>query len=160
MSDYDSYNDNSSLNNKYLTFFLEKESYGIDISNVIEIIGIQEITKLPDMPEFVKGIINLRGQTIPVMDLRLRFHLPYQEYGPRTCIIIVSIEDFQFGFIVDTVSEVLDIDEDNIDKPTTAKFSGKKKYISGIGKVQDKVIILLDISRIMSEDELQEINDI
>jgi purine-binding chemotaxis protein CheW len=158
MSENDFYDDDASINNKYLTFFLEKESYGIDIRNVIEIIGIQEITKLPDMPDFVKGIINLRGKTFPVMDLRLRFRIEPIEYGPRTCIIIVNIDDNQFGFIVDTVSEVLTIDEEAIDKSSANKFSGKKKYISGIGKVNNKVIIIIDINKILSEDELAAID--
>ncbi len=158
MSDYDIYDEDSSLNDKYLTFFLEKESYGVDIKNVIEIIGIQDITKLPDMPEFVKGIINLRGKTIPVMDLRLRFHLPPQEYGPRTCIIIVNIDDSQFGFIVDTVSEVLTIESDSIDKPLANKFSANKKYVSGIGKIKDKVIIIIDVEKILTNEELKEIS--
>lgn len=154
MSENDFYDDDASINNKYLTFFLEKESYGIDIGNVIEIIGIQEITKLPDMPDFVKGIINLRGKTFPVVDLRLRFRIEPMEYGPRTCIIIVNIDDNQFGFIVDTVSEVMTIYEDSIDVPSANRFSGKKKYISGIGKVNDKVIIIIDITKILSDDEL------
>lgn len=153
-------NNEAGLQDKYLTFYLGKESYGIEIKFVTEIIGIQDITNLPDMPNFIKGIINLRGITIPVMDLRLRFNMPSIEYGARTCIIVIKIDDIQFGFIVDTVSEVLDIQEDEIDNPSANKFSGKKKYISGIGKVNDKVIILLDINKILSEEEILEIQEI
>lgn len=149
-----------SLKNKFLTFFLDKESYGLEIKYVIEIIGIQDITKLPDMPVFIKGIINLRGETIPVMDMRLKFKMNQIEYGPRTCIIVVHIGDVKFGFIVDTVSEVIDIQDENIDPPISSKFTGRNKYILGIGKSNKKVHILLDVNKILNEEEINEIHNI
>lgn len=149
-----------SLKNKFLTFFLDKESYGLEIKYVIEIIGIQDITKLPDMPDFIKGIINLRGETIPVMDMRLKFKMNQIDYGHRTCIIVVHIGEVKFGFIVDTVSEVIDIQDENIDPPITNKFSGRNKYILGIGKHNKKVHILLDVNKILNEEEINEIQNI
>lgn len=101
--------DDSSLKDKYLTFKVHDEDYGIEIRYVIEIIGIQKITQIPDMPSFIKGVINLRGRVIPLIDIRLRFNLEEIEYGNRTCIVVVAVGDAYFGLIVDTVSEVVDI---------------------------------------------------
>jgi purine-binding chemotaxis protein CheW len=152
--------DEESQKDKYLTFRVGEEDFAVEISYVIEIIGIQKITGLPDMPDFIKGVINLRGRVIPVMDVRLRFRMEELEYGDRTCIIVAKVGDTYFGLIVDTVSEVMDIPSDQIDPPPKSRLSGKRQYIKGIGKVGDGVKIILDISRILSEEEFSDIQEI
>lgn len=102
---------------RYLTFQLAEENYGLDIGDVIEIIGIQKITKVPDMPPFIKGVINLRGQVIPVMDMRFRFQLPPQEYDDRTCIVVTEVAHKTMGVVVDRVNEVVDIPESQVAPP-------------------------------------------
>ena len=147
-------------NNKYLLFNIGEEVYGIDIANVTEIIEMQKITDVPDMPTFIKGVINLRGRVIPVMDLRLRFGMNERDYDDRTCVIIVKIEDTSMGFIVDTVAEVHDIVETNIEPPPTFKSdTDRNHYISGLGKVNDRVTILIDAHRLLHDKELESISD-
>ena len=102
---------------QYLTFSVENESYGLEIIYVTEIIGIQRITEVPELPEYVKGIINLRGKIIPVMDIRLRFEKPFREYDEKTCIVVVEIEDISVGIIVDAVSEVITVRDEDIVPP-------------------------------------------
>ena len=150
--------DESSKENKFLTFRIADEIYGIDISDITEIIEMQKITDVPDMPNFVKGVINLRGKVIPIMDLRLRFNMEEREYDDRTCIIIVNINETPIGFIVDTVLEVVDILEDNIDPPPQFKTaSGYERYVSGIGKIGNDVKIILDSDKIVHREELEKI---
>lgn len=152
--------DLNSLKDKYLTFKVAEEEYGLEVRHIIEIVGIQKITQLPDMPDFIKGVINLRGKVIPVIDIRLRFRLPEQEYGNRTCIIVVSFEESTFGLIVDTVSEVLDIPESQIDAPPRSKFNANNRYIQGIGKVEDMVKILLNVNKLLSDEEISALTDV
>ena len=143
-------------NSKYLLFNIGEEVYGIDIASVTEIIEMQKITDVPDMPSFIKGVINLRGRVIPVMDLRLRFEMPEREHDDRTCVIIVKIEDTSMGFIVDTVAEVHDIVEANIEPPPSFKSDNDRNhYISGLGKVDDRVTILIDTHRLLHDRELE-----
>lgn len=137
---------------KYLTFSLGDEVYGIDIRVVIEIIGIQKITTVPEVPDYVRGIINLRGKIIPVVDMRLRFRREYREYTDRTCVIVVEINGVLIGLIVDGVSEVLDITEKNVVPPPDLKAS-QNKYIRGIGKLESSVVLLLDWEKLFSEDD-------
>jgi purine-binding chemotaxis protein CheW len=148
--------------NKYLTFRTEKESYGISIGDVIEIIELQRIIDVPDTPDFVKGVINLRGRIIPVMDVRLRFHLAERKYDDRTCIVVVNVKGTTLGFIVDTVEEVVEIVQDNIEPAPRFKNNQgvNNEYISGMGKVQDQVKILLDVEKILFDDEIKEIERI
>ncbi len=142
--------------NKYLLFNIAEEVYGIWIGNVIEIIEMQRITEVPDMPEYIKGVINLRGRVIPVMNLRLRFGMPEKPYDDRTCIIIVSIDNSSMGFIVDTVAEVHGILEKDIEPPPNFKMDpARKRYISGLGKVGNEVKILFDVKKILQEKELK-----
>ncbi|MDY0261509.1 chemotaxis protein CheW [Syntrophotalea acetylenica] len=130
---------------KYLTFSLADEVYAIDICYVTEIIGILKITKVPDMPSFIKGVINLRGKVIPVMDVRARFGLPAREYDERTCVVVVNVVDNAMGLVVDRVNEVMDIPAEQVEPPPASKGSGRGKYVKGIGKVEDEVKILLDV---------------
>ena len=139
---------------KYLTFHLAGEDYGIEIQYVIEIIGIQKITDVPDMPAFIRGVINLRGKVIPVMDVRARFRLPDREYDDRTCIIVVNIDETEVGLVVDEVSEVADIPGKNVEPPPrTGKGTGGQ-YIQGMGKINDSVKILLDVHKLLFSEEM------
>ncbi len=137
---------------KYLTFLLEQETYGIDIRVVIEIIGIQAITGVPEVPEYVRGIINLRGKIIPVVDMRLRFKKEFRAYNDRTCIVVIEAEGVLIGLIVDGVSEVLDIPEGNVVPPPKLKAS-QNRYIRGIGKTGEMVTLLLDWAKLFSEQD-------
>ncbi|WP_127579365.1 chemotaxis protein CheW [Paenibacillus koleovorans] len=140
---------------KYLTFALGKEAYGIEIRFVTEIIGLQPITEVPELPDYIKGIINLRGQIIPVMDVRLRFAKAYKAYNDRTCIIVIDVSDLSIGLIVDSVSEVLSISDLEI-VPPPAVNKGKNKFFKGVGKVAGEVKLLLDCEQIVNENELED----
>ena len=143
-----------SLRDKYLTFLVDAEDYGVAIRYVTEIIGLQKITEIPDLPAVIKGVINLRGRIIPVMDMRSRFHRTPREYDSRTCVVVVKIDGKTIGLIVDRVSEVQDIPADQVEPPprTTKEDC---PYIQGIGKVGDQVKVLLEVSALLDEDELQ-----
>ncbi|MBP2636757.1 MAG: chemotaxis signal transduction protein [Firmicutes bacterium] len=138
---------------KYLTFSLGNEFYGLEIAYVTEIIGIQPITEIPELPDYVKGIINLRGKIVPVMDVRLRFKKEFREYNDRTCVIVIDIQDVSVGLIVDSVSEVLTIAEESIVPPPDIK-AVQNRYIKGIGKVGDDIKLLLDCEKLLNEDDL------
>jgi len=143
---------------KFLTFSIGKEAYGFEIKHVTEIIGIQEITEVPELPIYVKGIINLRGKIIPVMDVRLRFKKEPREYNDRTCIIVIDIRDISIGLIVDHVAEVVVIDPENIVPPPTIKTGFHNRYIKGIGKVGSEVKLLLDCDKLLNDEEIDTIN--
>jgi purine-binding chemotaxis protein CheW len=143
---------------RFLTFQLGKESYGIEIRHVTEIIGIQPITEVPELPEYIKGIINLRGKIIPVMDVRLRFKKEPREYNDRTCVIVIDIRDISIGLIVDTVCEVLSIPEENIVEPPQMNKGFNNRYIKRIGKAGSDVKLLLDCEKLLTEDELEDLN--
>lgn len=145
---------------KYLTFAIQNESYGIEIQYVTEIIGLQKITEVPDLPEFLRGIINLRGKIIPVLDVRLRFRKPAVEYNDRTCIVVVDINDISVGLIVDTVSEVLSIRDEDVVAPPETMMGASNRYIKGIGKTGGDVKLLLDCNRLLKEDELSLLSQI
>lgn len=152
--------EDDTLEGKYLTFPLGKEEYGLEIRNVTEIVGIQRITEVPDMPPFIRGVINLRGKVIPVMDVRLRFNLEPKPYDDHTCIIVVNVNGTAVGLVVDTVSEVLSIAGNLIDPPPSVKKGESSRYIQGLGKVGDGVKILLDIRQLLFDDELEQITAI
>lgn len=136
--------DEDTQEDKFLTFVLNGEEYGIEIRHVTEIIGIQNITAVPDMPHYIKGVINLRGKVIPVMDVRLRFGVEEREYDDRTCIIVINIEEQSVGMIVDRVSEVLDIPKSEVEPPPKVKKGESSRFIKGMGKVDERVKILLN----------------
>ena len=139
---------------KFLTFHIADEEFAIPIGHVIEIVGIQKITEVPDMPDFVKGVINLRGKVIPVMDVRLRFHLPAVEYNDRTCVVVVCVGDVTIGLVVDTVSEVVNIPESNISPPPRFSSATSGRYVSGMGKIGEAVKIIIDAEKLLRDDEL------
>jgi purine-binding chemotaxis protein CheW len=144
------------LGGKYLTFLLDGEEYGLEILKVREIIGIMDITKVPQTPDFVQGVINLRGKVIPVIDLRSKFGLQRTEYNDQTCIIVVDV-GMLMGIIVDTVQEVHDIPTANIEPPPSLGASVDTSFILGMGKVKEDVKILLDIDKVLTAEELVEI---
>jgi purine-binding chemotaxis protein CheW len=139
---------------KYLLFNTNNEEYGIDIKFVREIVGIHKIIQVPNTESYIKGVINLRGKIIPVLDIRIRFNLEFKDYNNRTCIIIIDIDGKLFGLIVDNVSEVLVITEDKLELPPQSNKSSKNKYIKNLGKVGDKVKIILDVEHILKYDDL------
>lgn len=145
---------------RFLTFSLDKETYGIEIRYVTEIIGIQTITEIPELPEYVKGIINLRGKIIPVMDVRLRFKKKPKEYNEGTCVIVINIDDISIGLIVDSVSEVLAIPEEGIVDPPKLSKGFNSRYIKNIGKVGNDVKLLLDCEKLLTEDEMEDLVDL
>ena len=136
--------------NKFLTFVIGNENYGIYIKVVTEIIGIQTITTIPEMPDYVKGIINLRGKINPVIDMRLKFKKNYVPYNDRTCIVIIEVEGIAVGLIVDSVSEVIEIAEENIVLPPNVK-NNSNKYVKEIGKVGTEVKLILDYYKLIFE---------
>jgi len=138
---------------KYLTFKLADEEYGVEILKVREINGLMDITAVPQMPVYMKGVINLRGKVIPVIDLRLKFGLEEIESTEQTCIIVVDVGK-EIGIIVDTVSEVLDISGENVEPPPDMGASLDTAFILGMGKVGEAVKILLDIDQVLTTDEL------
>ena len=146
------------MDNKFLQFELEGELYGVEISKVREINGLMEITAVPKTPTFMKGLINLRGKVLPVIDLRLKFGLAEGEYNDRTSIIVIDIRSIHgqvhMGIIVDTVSEVISLSGRQIEPPPSFGTQLKSEYIKGVAKIRDRVIIILDIDLILTDEEL------
>jgi len=145
---------------RFLTFLLGNECYGIEIKYVTEIIGIQVITEIPELPEYVKGIINLRGKIIPVIDVRVRFKKESKQYNDRTCVIVVDIKDLSIGLIVDSVAEVITIPEQDIVDPPQMNKGSNNRYIKKIGKVGNAVKLLLDCDKLLSENELDDLSEV
>lgn len=139
------------MKDRYLTFYLGEELYGFAIENIIEIVGIQQITVVPDMPAFVKGVINLRGKVIPVLDVRLRFGMEEREYDDRTCIMVSRVEDMEIGLIVDSVDEVKDIDDSLISSAPEVSTVGSSRFISGIAHVGESIVVVLDVEKLLFE---------
>lgn len=139
---------------RFLTFTLEENVYGISIKYVTEIIGMQTVTTVPETPDFLKGIINLRGKVIPLIDVRLKFGKQEIEYNERTCVIVVEVDNLSVGLIVDMVDDVLTINDDKIAPPPVGTGGYDNKYIEGIGQTDDQVILLLDAERILKSDEI------
>lgn len=149
---------------KYLTFQLHREEFGIRVLNVREIMGIQEITVVPQTPPHVKGVINLRGKVVPVIDLRLKFGMPAAEYTQRTCIIVTQVQGesgtVSIGAVVDGVSEVLTLNGSEIEDTPDFGAEVSARYLLGLAKVKGKVKILLDIDRVLSAQEIHNLNAI
>lgn len=149
---------------KYLSFFLDREEYGIGILKVKEIIGMMPITQVPQTPEYVKGVINLRGKVIPVIDLRLRFGMAEIAYTDRTCIIVVEFSStsgrLHTGIVVDAVSEVLNIKGSDIEDTPTFGTKLSTDFVLGMAKIGSGVKILLDIDRVLTEDECEVLDNV
>lgn len=147
------------LAGKYLTFELGREVYGLEILKVQEIIGMMNVTSVPRTPKFVRGVINLRGKVIPVIDLRLKFAMEVREDTERTCIIVVQVdrddEVVTMGIIVDEVSEVLDVESSQLEPPPSFGEAVDTDYILAMGKIGEKVVMLLDVDKVLSSNELR-----
>ena len=134
-------------------FQLGNEEYGIDILKVQEINRVTDITKIPQSPDFVEGVINLRGNIIPIIDLRKRFHMPDREHDRQTRIVVGEIDDRTVGFIVDAVSEVIRLPVNTVEPPPPIVSGGKAEYIKGVGKLEGRLLMLLDIDKILTGSE-------
>ena len=144
-----------------VTFRIGEEEFGVDILRVQEIIRIMEITRVPKSPDFVEGVINLRGKVIPIIDLRKRFGLEVKEYVKHTRIIVIEISNMIVGFVVDAVSEVLRVPADTVEPPPPAVMGGiDSEYISGVGKLEDRLLILLDLDKLLSQEEQAELGQV
>jgi purine-binding chemotaxis protein CheW len=146
---------------KFLTFLLGKEVYGLPIKKAKEIIGMMEITHIPKTQGYIKGVINLRGKIIPIVDLRLRFGMEEKTYTDRTCIIVIEVNATEtmrlVGMAVDAVSEVVNIQKSDIEPPPQYDAQIEGDFLSGLGKTKEKVIMILDIEKILNREELSSI---
>lgn len=149
-----------SINNELLTFIIDKETYGVAVHQVHEVLEVTPVTKIPRMPDFMKGVINIRGQVVPVIDLRLKFELPEIEDTTDTCIIILELkqnkneERLILGVIVDSVNAVISINEKDIAPPPKIGIQVDTNFIVGMGKIEEKFITILDIDAILTSEEL------
>jgi purine-binding chemotaxis protein CheW len=142
-----------SQHGRYLTFTLAEDVFGVSIRFVKEIIGVQSITKVPETPDFIKGIINLRGKVIPIIDVRLKFGKEEIAYTERTCIIVVEMNDMAVGLIVDTVDDVLTIPDEDIAAAPDERLGFDTLYIEGVAGVEGRVLLLLDLKKFLRPDE-------
>jgi purine-binding chemotaxis protein CheW len=142
----------------YLTFLVEQVCYALDIKHVTEIIGLQPITPIPNLPAFIKGVINLRGKVIPVMDVRARFAIVEQAYHDRTCIVVVDVNASTIGLVVDAVSEVLNMKHAEIEPTPSLAESVEARCVSGLGKHGGQVKLILDVRSLINRDDLLEGN--
>ena len=146
------------LANKYLTFVLATEEYAVDILRVQEIKGWSKITKIPNTPYYICGVINLRGTIVPIIDLRLRFGLERLEYGPMTVVVVVKVlsgsKERIMGVVVDAVSDVYDVSESEIKPPPDFGSVISMEFVKGLATVEDKMVIVLDIDRLLNSEEL------
>jgi purine-binding chemotaxis protein CheW len=141
-----------------VSFTLANEEFGVDIIKVQEIMRVQEITKVPQMPDYVEGVINLRGNVIPIMDLRKKFGLEVKERDNQTRIIVVNVQNRIVGFIVDAVQQVLRLSEDQIEPPPEVGTSINREYLKGVGKLDDRLLILLSLDSLLTMDDHNEMD--
>jgi purine-binding chemotaxis protein CheW len=140
---------------QFLTFNLGEELYGVDILRVQEIKGYTAVTKIPNTPSYIKGVLNLRGTIVPIVELRTKFGMPTIEYTMFTVIIVVVVKEKVMGLVVDAVSDVLDIDKKDVQAPPNFGARINVSFMNGIGKSGDKLVTLLDIDRMLSGEDLQ-----
>ena len=140
---------------EYLTFTLGAEEYGVDILKVQEIRGYDAVTRLPEAPDYIKGVINLRGLIVPVVDMRVKFRLAHAEYGPTTVMIVLNVGQRVVGMVVDAVSDVLQLDAAQVSAvPDLAGSAIDRKFLTGIGLVDERMLVLIDIERLMTSAEM------
>lgn len=140
---------------KVIVFRLVDEEYGVEVSQVRSIERMQNITRVPRTPEFVKGVINLRGVVTPIIDLKTRFSLGNEEYSDATRIIIVAVEDMEVGLIVDAANDVIDIPLSSIEQPPAVVGGIKATYLRGVAKLQNRLLIMLNLDKVLSSEEIQ-----
>lgn len=152
--------DNEEIRGKFLTFWTDGQLFGIPIAEVVQIVGVQDITTMPDYPAYMKGIIHLRGSVIPLMDVRLRLGKAEEAYTDRTCIIITNICNTYFGLIVDGVDEVTHIDDAQISPPPQVGSESENKYLTGVATLEsgkdktEKIILCMDVNKLLGENVL------
>ncbi len=145
---------------KFLTFVLGSEVYGIEILKVREIIKLMDITTVPRTPDYLKGVINLRGKVIPIVDLRSKFTMPEVEHTQETCIIVVEVNKTSIGIIVDSVSEVSNINSGEIEETPHLGQDIDTNFILGLGKTKERIVIILDIEQVLSSEELETVGQL
>jgi purine-binding chemotaxis protein CheW len=150
-------NADNALKNQYLTFWADGQLFGVSIVNVMQIIRMQKIVEIPDYPSYAKGIINLRGSIVPILDIRMRLGKPQVEYSERTCIVIIDVREKLYGIAVDLVNEVMEILPENISPPPQMDGVSVSEYLSGITKLDEKVVMVLDCSSLLKEEELEKL---
>lgn len=149
--------DEDTQKDKFMTFMCGDESYGIGIEYVNEIIGMQKITEVPETEGYIKGLINLRGKIIPVIDVRLRFGKPQLEYNDRTCIIKITVGEVVVGLVVDTIADVVNISSENIVPPPKLGKSNDNRFIYGIGKIDGEVKLLIDPDKLINDTDKEKL---
>lgn len=142
------------LENTFLTFYAYEKLFGINIGNVVQIISYQPVSKIPEFPPYAVGVINLRGEVVPIIDFSIRFGQESKEYNERTCIIVTKIKEGHVGFIVDAVDEVVKIEKEDISDPPKVIGAVHDAYLMGIGRKNNKKSLLLDIEKVVMEDEM------
>lgn len=140
------------LRGKFLTFYIGDSIYGVELLHVIEIIQVQAITHVPFLPEYIKGIINLRSNVVPVIDTRLKFHIGEKEYDDKTCILIIDLDGMRVGMIVDSVSEVVTLGSDNVSVPPKVDAGHRNEYLKSVAEVGGKIILNLDCEKFFLGD--------
>lgn len=151
-------NPDDAMKNKYLTFELGDDSYGVELFNVIEILSIQTITEMPDTIPCIKGVMNLRGKVIPVLDARIRFNKKDKDYNDRTCIIVIEVKSMLVGMIVDIVSEVIEVKEKDVLPPPNLGVIGRQ-YVKNILDVEERVVLIIDCNEMLNQDEIDNIKE-
>lgn len=149
----------SEMEGKYLSFWTDRQLFAVPIADVVQIVGMQEITELPETPYYVKGIMNLRGSIIPIIDVRLRLGKPEKEYDERTCIIVTSIYDTAMGFIVDAVDEVSSIDPDQISPPPQMSADQASSFLTGVAKRAEHVVLLISALKLLGKEEATKLSE-
>ncbi|HHT16225.1 MAG TPA: purine-binding chemotaxis protein CheW [Papillibacter sp.] len=155
MAEVTDMNFNDGQKDMFMTFVVGKETYGIEICHIIEIIGMQEYTEMPEMPEYIKGIINLRGNIIPLMDVRLRFRMEPRPYDDRTCVIVTVVDTVLVGLIVDGVSEVITLPEDSISSLQGLAGTQGNRFVRNVGKTPSGIVLIVDPNKLVNDDELE-----
>ncbi|WP_068774646.1 chemotaxis protein CheW [Paenibacillus sp. FJAT-26967] len=146
---------------KIIVFALAHEEYGVEVDKVKTIERMQPMTRVPKTPVFVKGVINLRGVVVPIIDLRSRFGLPESSYTENTRIIIVAVNDIEVGLVVDSANDVIDLNEDNIENPPEVVGGIKAKYLHGIAKISDeRLLVLMNLNEVLNKDEIIQLEKI
>ena len=151
----DDFDEEDNIDDMYLTFSVGDEEYGVSIVYVTEVVRLQKVIEVPDVPRFIRGVINLRGTVVPVMDVRMRFGLPFLDYNDRTVIIVLEVDNIPTGLVVDAVREVIEIPADTIDPPPQwVGDASAQSVVRGMGKREDGVSILIDVNHMLDEKEV------
>ncbi len=142
-------------NREFLVFSLGDEEYAVDILKVQEIRGYENVTRIANAPDFIKGVTNLRGVIVPIVDLRIKFHLDKVEYGGQTVVIVVNVEDRVVGIVVDGVSDVMTLSPDQIKPAPEFGVTLSSDFLSGLGSLDDRMLVIVDIDKLLTSDEME-----